>query len=199
MADSKNTSKKELLEERKRRKIEKRKTKWRTALISFFIKAVGGLLAVILVCLGAVGCQNQARPPVQQADTFPYTGKCVDAYKKNYYRGRGRSTTKTEVYFEDGRWYRWDENTFSDSEIESMIGSNLILTMGKRMDGTEFPVEVRHENGYVYRTLEEYNADQAEQCRTTLQVTAVCSSLLYILFLIVVFPYKHIPYRHKRR
>ena len=53
MANSKNTSKKELLEERKRRKIEKRKTKWRTALISFFgmrglAAAAVGVLAQML-------------------------------------------------------------------------------------------------------------------------------------------------------
>ena len=192
--DPKTISKKELSEERKKRKIAKRKTKQRAALTSFFIKAACGLLAVMLISLGALFCQNQATPSVTEEDTFPYTGKCVDAYKRTFENGRHADTIKIEVHFEDGNWYRWSENTFSDTEIESMIGSNLVLTMGKRMDGTEFPVEVRNENGYVYRTIEEYNTDQAESCRTTFTVIGLSVSLLYILMLFSIYPYKR--YKH---
>jgi hypothetical protein len=194
--DPKTISKKELLEERKKRKIAKRKTKRQAALTSFFIKAACGLLAVMLISLVALFCQNQATPAVTEEDTFPYTSKCVDAYKRTFENGRHADTIKIEVHFEDGNWYRWNENTFSDAEIESMIGSNLILTMGKRMDGTEFPVEVRNENGYVYRTIEEYNTDQAESCRTTFTAIGLSVSLLYILILFSIFPYKHKPYKH---
>ena len=194
--DPKTISKKELSEERKKRKITKRKVKRRAALTSFFIKAACGLLAVMLISLGALFCQNQATPSVTEEDTFPYTGKCIEAYKRTFKNGRHADTIKIEVHFEDGNWYRWNENTFSDAEIESMIGSNLILTMGKRMDGTEFPVEVRHENGYVYRTFEEYNTDQAESCRTTFTVISLSVGLLYILMLFSIFPYKHKPYKH---
>ena len=194
--DPKTISKKELSEERKKRKIAKRKTKRQAALTSFFIKAACGLLAVMLISLGALFCQNQATPSVTEEDTFPYTGKCIEAYKQTLYKSRGRSVIKIKVCFEDGNWYRWNENTFSDAEIESMIGSNLILTMGKRMDGTEFPVEVRNENGYVYRTIEEYNADQAESCRTTFTAIGLSVSLLYILILFSIFPYKHKRYKH---
>ena len=129
--DPKNISKKELSEERKKRKIAKRKAKRRAALTSFFIKAACGLLSVILISLGALICQNQATPAVKEEDTFPYTGKCVDAYKRTFKNGRHADTIKIEVHFEDGSWHRWSENTFSDAEIESMIGSNLGLTMGK--------------------------------------------------------------------
>ena len=194
--DPKNISKKELLEERKKRKIAKRKTKRQAALTSFFIKAACGLLAVMLISLGALFCQNQATPSVTEEDTFPYTGKCIEAYKQTLYKRRGRSVIKIKVCFEDGSWHRWNENTFSDAEIESMIGSNLILTMGKRMDGTEFPVEVRNENGYVYRTIEEYNTDQAESCRTTFAASCLSGGLLYILILFSIYPYKHKPYKH---
>lgn len=194
--DPKTISKKELSEERKKRKIAKRKTKRQAALTSFFIKAACGLLAVILISLVALFCQNQATPSVTEEDTFPYTGKCIEAYKQTLYKRRGRSVIKIKVCFEDGNWYRWNENTFSDAEIESMIGSNLILTMGKRMDGTEFPVEVRNENGYVYRTIGEYNADQAESCRITFTAIGLSVSLLYILILFSIFPYKHKPYKH---
>ena len=194
--DPKNISKKELLKERKKRKIAKRKTKRQVALTSFFIKAACGLLSVILISLGALICQNQATPAVKEEDTFPYTGKCVDAYKRTFKNGRHADTIKIEVHFEDGSRYRWSENTFSAAEIESMIGSNLVLTMGKRMDGTVFPVEVRHENGYVYRTLEEYNTDQAESCLNILQITALFGGLLYILILPSIYPYKHKPYKY---
>ena len=194
--DPKNISKKELSEERKKRKIAKRKTKRQAALNSFFIKAACGLLAVMLISLGALFCQNQATPAVKEEDAFLYTGKCVDAYKRTFKNGRHADTIKIEVHFEDGSWHRWSENTFSDAEIESMIGSNLILTMGKRMDGTEFPVEVRNENGYVYRTIEEYNADQAESCRTIFTVICLSVSLLYILMLFSIYPYKHKRYKH---
>ena len=196
MPDPRNTSKKALLEERKERKIAKQKAKRREALNSFFIKAVCGFITVILLCVGALACQNQATPSVKKEDTFPYTAKCIDAYKETIYRNRGRSTIKIKVCFEDENWYRWTENTFSDAEIESMIGSNLILTMGKRMDGTEFPVEVRHENGYVYRTLEEYNADQAESCRSILLITALSGGSLYIPILFSLYPYKPKAYKH---
>ena len=196
MPDPRNTSKKALLEERKERKIAKQKAKRREALTSFFIKAVCGFITVILLCVGALACQNQATPSVKKEDTFPYTAKCIDAYKETIYRNRGRSTIKIKVCFEDENWYRWTENTFSDAEIESMIGSNLILTMGKRMDGTEFPVEVRHENGYVYRTLEEYNADQAESCRSILLITALSGGSLYIPILFSLYPYKPKAYKH---
>lgn len=196
MSDPRNTSKEQLLEGRKKRKLEKRKAKRQEALTAFFIKAACGFLSVILICLGALACQNQAMPSVNEEDTFPYTGKCTNAYKRMFKNGRHHDTIKIEVYFEDGSWYRWSENTFSDEEIETMIGSNLILTMGKRMDGTEFPVEVRHENGYVYRTLEEYNADQAESCRTVLLIAALGGGSLYILILPSVYPYKPKPYKH---
>ena len=196
MPDPRNTSKELLLEERKERKIAKRKAKRRKALTSFFIKAVCGFITVILICIGALICQNQATPSVNAEDTFPYTGKCIDVYKQTIYRNRGRSTIKIKVCFEDGNWYRWTENTFSDAEIESMIGSNLVLTMGKRIDGTEFPVEVRHENGYVYRTLEEYNADQAESCRTILLIAALSGGILYILILFSLYPYKPKVYKN---
>lgn len=191
-----NISKDDLSKERKKRKLEKRKAKRQKALTSFFIKAACGLLAVMLISLGALFCQNQATPSVTEEDTFPYTGKCVDAYKQTLHTKRGRSVIKIKVCFEDGNWYRWNENTFSDTEIESMIGSNLILTMGKRMDGTEFPVEVRNENGYVYRTMEEYNSDQAESCRTILLTSALSGFSLYILILFSIYPYKHKPYKH---
>ncbi len=194
--DPKSISKKELLEERKKRKIAKRKAKRQALLISFYIKAACGLLAVILISLGALICQNQATPAVKEEDTFPYIGKCVDAYKRTFKNGRHADTIKIEVHFEDGSRYRWSENTFSATEIESMIGSNLVLTMGKRMDGTVFPVEVRHENGYVYRTLEEYNTDQAESCLNILQITALFGGLLYILILPSIYPYKHKPYKY---
>ena len=196
MPDPRNTSKELLLEERKERKIAKRKAKRRKALTSFFIKAVCGFISVILICIGALICQNQATPSVNAEDTFPYTGKCIDVYKQTIYRNRGRSTIKIKVCFEDGNWYRWTENTFSDAEIESMIGSNLVLTMDKRIDGTEFPVEVRHENGYVYRTLEEYNADQAESCRTILLIAALSGGSLYILILFSLYPYKPKVYKN---
>ena len=196
MQDPRNTPQEDLLKERKKRKIAKRKAKRRAALTSFFIKAAYGFLALVLLCLGAVACQNQATPAVKQEDTFPYTGKCVNAYKRTFQRTRGRTTTKIEVHFEDGNWYRWDESAFSDAEIEGMIGSNLILTIGKRTDGTEFPVEVCHENGYVYRTLEEYNTDQAESCRTVLKITALFGGSLYIMMLFSIYPYKHKPYKY---
>ena len=196
MPEPNSISKKELSEERKKRKIAKRKAKRQARLISFFTKAACGLLAVVLLCLGAVACVHQAAPAVTEEDTFPYTGKCVDAYKRIFPRTHGRTTTKIEVHFEDGNWYRWSENAFSDAEIESMIGSNLVLTMGKRMDGTEFPVEVRHENGYVYRTLEEYNADQAELCRNVLKIVALSSGFLYILILPSIYLYKPKSYKH---
>ena len=196
MPDPRNTSKEQLLEERKKRKLEKRKAKRQKALTSFFIKAVCGFLAVILICLCALACQNQATPSVTEEDTFPYIGKCVDAYKQTLYTKQGRNTIKIKVCFEDGNWYRWNENTFSDAEIESMIGTNLILTMGKRMDGTEFPVEVRNENGYVYRTMEEYNSDQAESCRTILLTSALFGFSLYILILFSIYPHKHKPYKY---
>ena len=196
MSDPRNTSKEQLLEGRKKRKLEKRKAKRQKALTSFFIKAVCGFLAVILICLCALACQNQATPSVTEEDTFPYTGKCVDAYKQTLHTKRGRNTIKIKVCFEDGNWYRWSENTFSDAEIESMIGTNLILTMGKRMDGTEFPVEVRNENGYVYRTMEEYNSDQAESCRTILLTSALSGCSLYILILFSIYPYKHKPHKY---
>ena len=196
MPEPKSISKKELSEERKKRKIAKRKAKRQARLISFFTKAACGLLAATLLCLGAVACVHQATPSVTEEDTLPYTGKCVDAYKQIFPGTRGRTTTKIEVHFEDGNWYRWSENTFSDAEIESMIGSNLVLTMGKRMDGTEFPVEVRHENGYIYRTLEEYNADQAELCRSVLKIVALFSGFLYILSLPSIYLYKTKSYKH---
>ena len=196
MPELRNASKKERLEERKRRKTTKQKAKRRAALTQFFIKAACGFFAIILICLGAIACVNQAIPPVKTENTFPYTGKCVDAYRRTFYRNRGSSTTKIEVYFEDGNWYRWSDHAFSDAEIESMIGSNLFLTMGKRTDGTEFPVEVRHENGYVYRTLEEYNNDQADFCHTVFQLTALFGGIPYILILFSIYPYKHKPYQH---
>ena len=195
--DPKNIFKKELLKERKKRKIAKRKARRQALLISFFIKAACGLLAVILISLGALICQNLATPAVNEEDTFPYTGKCVDAYRRTIGRSRySGKIIKTEVYFEDGNWYRWGENMFSDAEIESMIGSNLVLTMGTRFDGTVFPVEVRHENGYIYRTIEEYNAEQAESCRTILKIFALSGFSLYILILFSIYPYKHKPYKH---
>ena len=127
MPEPNSISKKELSEERKKRKIAKRKAKRRSVLTSFFIKAACGFLAVVLLCLGTVACVHQASPAVTEEDTLPYTGKCVNAYKRTFKNGRHANTIKIEVHFEDGNWYRWSENTFSDAEIESMIGSNLVL------------------------------------------------------------------------
>ena len=77
MPEPNSISKKELSEERKKRKIAKRKAKRQSRLISFFTKAACGLLAVVLLCLGAVACVHQAAPAVTEEDTFPYTGKVL--------------------------------------------------------------------------------------------------------------------------
>ena len=57
-------------------------------------------------------------------------------------------------------------------------------------------MEVRHENGYIYRTLEEYNADQAEYCRSVLKIVALFSGFLYILSLPSIYLYKTKSYKH---
>lgn len=195
----KNISRKELLEERKKRKILKQKEKRRSVLLPFFRKNICGALVIILLGILLLIDGKISRPSIKAEDTFLYIGKCTDAFKwdKRSIAGRGRHIGGIDVCFEDGSQYTWNENQFSDSELESMIGSELILTMAKKKNGNVFPVAVSHENGYVYFTLEEYNTIAEEYRKISLVTYCICSISIYILLFFAWYPRKWMPYKHK--
>lgn len=194
-----NFSKKEILEERKKRKILKQKEKRRSVLAPFFKKVICGALIMILLGVWVLIDGKLSRPLVQEEDTLLYVGKCVDTFKwdKRSITGRGRRISGIDICFEDGSQYTWNWNQFSDSELESMIGSELILTMAKKKNGDEFPVAVSHENGYVYYTLEEYNTAVKEYRQFSFWAYCFCSISIYILLIVIWYPRKWIPYEHK--
>ena len=197
--DQKKISKKELLEERKKRKISKQKEKRRSVLVPFFNKAACGALLMILLGILVVIDGKISRPWVKEEDTFLYVGKCVDAVKwdKRSITGQGRRASGINICFEDGREHTWNYNEFSDSEIEGMIGSKLILTMAKKRNGDEFPVAVSHENGYVYCTLEEYNMAMKEYRQFSFFAYCFCSISIYTVLVFAWYPYKWMAYKHK--
>ena len=194
-----NTSKKELLEDRKKRKMLKQKEKRRSVLAPFFKKVARGAFLIILLGIGIVIDGRNSRPLVKAEDTFLYVGECVDAAKwdKRSIAGRGRRVSGIDICFEDGRKHTWNYNEFSDSEIEGMIGSKLILTMAKKRNGDEFPVAVSHENGYVYCTLEEYNMAMKEYRQFSFFTYCFCSISIYIILVFAWYPYKWMSYKHK--
>ena len=183
MVNQMNTSKKELLEDRKKRKMLKQKEKRRSVLAPFFKKVARGAFLIILLGIGIVIDGRNSRPLVKEEDTFLYVGECVDAAKwdKRSIAGRGRRVSGIDICFEDGRKHTWNYNEFSDSEIEGMIGSKLILTMAKKRNGDEFPVAVSHENGYVYCTLEEYNMAMKEYRQFSFLAYCFCSISIYTI------------------
>ncbi len=193
--DQDNFSKKALLEERKGRKKRKRTEKRRARLLSFFQKAACGAVAVILICVGTFIGMNQ--PLVKEEDTFPYVGKCVDAYK--WSKGLGRTKKSgTTILFEDGYQHTWrSRSKFSDEEIESMKGSNLLLTMAKDQYGDMFPVAVSHEDGYVYESLEEYYAYELQYRKAIWGLIHFSAVFFYLVIFLTGYPYPWKPYPRK--
>ncbi len=197
--NQKYTSKKELLEERKKRKTLKQKEKRRFILVPFFKKAAFGAFVIILLGAWVFIDGRLSRPSVKAEDTFLYVGKCVDAFKwdRRSITGRGRRISGIDICFEDGRKHTWNWDEFSDSEIESMIGNELILTMAKKKNGDVFPVAVSHENGYVYYTLDEFNATMKEYRVFSVVSYCFCSISIYIVLIVIWYPRKWVPYEHK--
>ena len=197
--DQKKISKKELLVERKKRTLAKQKENRRSGLAPFFKKVARGAFLIILLGIWIVIDGRNSRPLVKEEDTFLYVGECVDAAKwdKRSIAGRGRRVSGIDICFEDGRKHTWNYNEFSDSEIEGMIGSKLILTMAKKRNGDEFPVAVSHENGYVYCTLEEYNMAMKEYRQFSFFAYCFCSISIYTVLVFAWYPYKWMAYKHK--
>ena len=190
-----NISQKELLKERKKRKMLKRQAKRWAVLFPFFKKATFSVFLIILLGVWVIIDGKLSRPSVKPEETFLYIGECVDAFKwdKRSITGRGRHISGIDICFEDGRKYTWNYDQFSDLEIEGMVGSELFLMMAKKTNGDEFPVAVSHENGYVYCTLEEYNMAVKEYRKFSFGSYCFCSISIYILLLIVWYPRKWIP------
>ena len=187
-----NMSKKELLAVRKQRKLEKRKVERRAEVISYIKKKVP---IAILIVVGIVWCivdLHINRPIIDEKDTYSYIGNCVEIEKKskqsivNY----GRDVDWIEISFEDGYSSKWSLEQFSDSELESMRGRTLSLLMAKHEDG-DFPVGITAENGYVYYSLDEYNAEMRAYRLTVIAFCCVPIVLLYLIYFGVNFPRRY--------
>ena len=187
-------SKEAFLEERKERKKNKRAEKRRARLISFFQKAACGAVAVILICVVTFIVMD--RPLVKEEDTFPYVGKCADVYR--WSKGFGKTKTSgIDIRFEDGYRYTWRNSLLSDEGIESMKGSKLILMMAEDQYGDMFPVAFRHEDGYIYYTLEEHNASELEYRQTVWGLIHFTAVFFYLVFFLAGYPYPWKPYPRK--
>lgn len=193
--ESTNISRKDLLKERKKRKILKQKAKKWAVLFPFLKKAICIGFFIIILGVWVIIDGKLSRPSVKPEETFLYIGECVEAFKwdRRSITGRGRRISGIDICFEDGRKYTWNYDQFSNSEIEGMVGSELFLTMAKKANGDEIPVAVSHENGYVYCTLEEYNMAVKEYRKFSFGSYCFCSISIYILLLIVWYPRKWIP------
>lgn len=185
-------SKKALREERKTRKQEKRRMARRAEVISYIKKKIP---IAILIVVGIVWCivdLHINRPIIDEKDTYSYVGTCVEIEKKSNKSivSYGRDVDWIEISFEDGYSSKWGLEQFSDSELESMRGSTLSLLMAKHEDG-DFLVGITDENGYVYYSLDEYNAEMRAYRLTVIAFICVPIVLLYLMYFGVNFPRRY--------
>ena len=187
-----NMSSKELLAVRKQRKLEKRKAARRAVLIPYIKRMIAIALLIVLGLAWMLIDLHINRSTVDEEDTYSYIGTCVNVAKKSkrslvHY---GDNVVWIEISFADGYSSKWNVDQFSDSELETMKGSQLTLLMAKDKKG-DYPVGITHENGYDYWTLEEHNAKMKEYRLGMFFLIAIPILVLYVLFLWITYPRKY--------
>ena len=88
-----------------------------------------------------------------------------------------------------------DSQTYTKQQFYTDVKTNIrLITPRYLLASIAEQGALPYEN--LKKTIEEYNADQAESCRTTFTVIGLSVGLLYILILFSIFPYKHKRYKH---